>query len=77
MVGTTTFINGDKGSVAIVGDRSNPKGAMILVPQAGGDPEKRALSDALDLLHPQQVIEIVCMQERVFGSLGLTSPFGG
>lgn len=67
--------DGRTGSVVLVGARDNAKGAVLVFPGKGSDGvEKVPLSNGLEMLHPQQVTEILCMQERAFGKSGLTPP---
>ncbi len=75
MVGALRFVNGARGNVVLVGPPSNPKGAALLLPASAGDkPKTVLLTDAFPILHPRNVIEVLCMQERVFGSRGLPQP---
>ena len=70
-MGGLTLNNGHRGSVVLVGAASNPKGATLLIP--GEDPKKpRAalLPAGCEQLSPGQYMEILCMQERGFGSGG-------
>ena len=61
--------------VVIVGARDNPKNAVILSSSGGGGAlQKVPVSDSLDRLSPEQVVDIMCMQERVYGSGGLEAP---
>ncbi len=67
--------DGRAGSVVLVGARENPKGAALVF--SGGtesDVETVPLTESLHLLSPVQIIEILCMQERVYGTSGLTPP---
>ena len=71
-----TLLDGRQANIVLVGSRENPKGATLVVPGEGGGPVSALpLADAVNLLHPQQVIDIICMQQRVYGDLGLDSPF--
>lgn len=75
VVGTVTFMDGRRGNVVLVGPRENPKGAVAVVPGGEGEPPAtHLLTDALNLLHPQQLTEVVCMQERAFGGFRLPAP---
>lgn len=77
MVGALTFINGIRANVVLVGPGTNPKGAALLVPAPeGAKPKTVLLADAVAILHPRNIIEILCMQERAFGSRGLPPPEG-
>lgn len=64
-----------RGNVVVVGARQNPKGAVLVLPgESDGQVQTFALSDAVGLMHPSQVIDILCIQERAFGQSGLTPP---
>jgi hypothetical protein len=70
-----TLPDGRAGSVVLVGARDNAKGAILVFPGVNNEGvEKLALSSGVELLHPQHVTEILCMQERAFGNSGLTPP---
>lgn len=72
VVGAITLPDGRAANVVIVAPRQHPKGAALLLQGAEGAPE--AIADALPRLHPAQVIEVLCMQERAFGDRGLPKP---
>jgi hypothetical protein len=75
IVGTVTLATGRTGKAVVVAARDNPKGAMIIAPGANpGEMRPVPLRDQLDALEPTAVIEILCMQERVFGSAPLPPP---
>lgn len=74
VVGSLTLPDGQKGNVVLVGGRDNPRGAAIVLPGAAGAPRTLPFEGNAGLLHPQQVAELVCMQERVFGTAGLPKP---
>ena len=72
LVGATSLTNGARASIVLVGPRSNPKGAMLVLPAADGESaDTIPLERALDALLPAQVVEILCVQERSFGNSGL------
>lgn len=74
-MGALALDDGSWGKVVLVGGRDNPQGALlVLAPEGGGPAKPAALSDCLDRLHPQDVVEALCMQERVFGESGLQPP---
>lgn len=74
-MGTLTLNDGRKGNAVLVGARQNPKGAAVVLPGEGGGPPKTVLlSEALHMLHLQQLADLLCMQERAFGDAGLPSP---
>ena len=75
IVGTLTLPDGRRGNVVLVGGRNNPKGAAIVLPgDGGGAPQTLPFAENAGLLHPQQAAELVCMQERAFGTGGLPRP---
>ena len=77
VVGALDFVHGARGNVVLVGPASNPKGAALLVPDPeSGKTKPVPLGKAFAILHPRNIIEILCMQERVFGSRGLPPPAG-
>ncbi len=74
-VGARTFSDGARGNVVIVGSREIPKGAVLLFPGTNkGALQSAPLAEHLDKLTPQQVVDILCMQERAFGESGLQAP---
>jgi ABC-type phosphate transport system auxiliary subunit len=58
----------------LVADRTNPKGAMLLLADKSAEQNAAPLSEVLDAFHPNEVTDILCMQERVFGSTALEVP---
>ena len=60
----------------LVDSRQNPKGAILVTPadEATGQVHTDPLSSALEGIHPAHVIEALCIQERAFGTSGLTPP---
>lgn len=75
VIGTVTLTDGRTGNAVIVGARSNPKGAVIVAKNAeSGEAETVPLAEGLDALNPTDVIDILCMQERLHGESGLTPP---
>jgi hypothetical protein len=77
IVGNLSFVDGQRGNIVLVGPRNNPKGATLVLPAASaGQLQTEPLADGLERLTAEAVIDIVCMQERVFGKSGLESPFG-
>ena len=77
IVGGLSLQDGRAANVVLVGSRQNPKGAVVVAPAAdGGQLQTLMLNDALDWLAPSSVIEIMCMQELVFGDGQLKSLIG-
>ncbi|HIJ66491.1 MAG TPA: hypothetical protein HPP77_11135 [Candidatus Hydrogenedentes bacterium] len=72
VVGPVVLGDGQPATVVLVGTRQNPKGAaIVLTPEDNGPLKTTPLNDALGRLDPAQVIDIVCVQERIFGNSGL------
>lgn len=72
LVGPISLRNGSEGKVVLVGPRDNPKGAMVVLAAGdAGGAQAIPLMDALKLMHPRQVVDILCAQERAFGESGL------
>lgn len=75
VVGEVSFTDGRRGNIVLVGPHTNPRGAALLVP--GEDPEKPAtqfFSPETELLSPELIVEMLCVQERAFGNRGLPKP---
>jgi hypothetical protein len=73
LVGPIKLRDGRAGKVVLVGSRENSKGAMLVL--ATEEPSgARAIPflDAVSLLHPRNVVEVLCAQERAFGASGLS-----
>lgn len=76
-MGSLALKQGGKGSVILVGPGSNPNGATLVTP--GEDPKKprtALLPAGCELLTPDQYLEILCMQERGFGTRSFPAPAG-
>lgn len=72
LVSTIELRDGREGKVVLVGSRDNPKGAMlVLASEASQGAQAVSLVNGIRFLHPQQLVEILCAQERAFGSSGL------
>ncbi len=72
LVSTIELRDGREGKVVLVGSRDNPKGAMlVLASQASQGAQAVPLIEGSRFLHPRQVVEILCVQERAFGTSGL------
>lgn len=75
LVGPLQLTNGRRATVVLVGGRENPRGAALVLPAAdGGKPVPAPLADHLEHVPKTLLIEILCMQERVFGAAGLPIP---
>ncbi len=75
-VGDLTLADGRRANVVVVGATSNEKGAAIVIPPSvSGAPAETILLPAGNfLLHPWHRLEVICMQERCFGTFGLPRP---
>jgi len=74
-VGALTLSDGRLCNVVLAGARQNPKGAaLVLAGAAGTAPQTVMLADAHNLFHPKQLIDVLCMQERIFGKSNLPPP---
>jgi hypothetical protein len=71
VVSPIRLTDGCAGRVALVAGRDNPKGAMVIVANDQAAPVPAPLTSLLDSIQPADAVEILCMQERVFGSSGL------
>lgn len=66
------FLDGRVGSVVLVGPRTNPKGAVVVLPSDNAGPVKTIpLPEVVDALHPATLVEVIAVQERAFGNSGL------
>jgi len=69
------LIDGRRANVVLVGARDNPKGAVLVVPgESAGQVQTQPLQSALALFHPGFAVNVLCMQERIFGKSGLKPP---
>lgn len=77
VVGTLSLSDGRTGNAVVVGGRDNPRGVVIVAVKDGSDePESVSLTEASSLIGPQDVIDILALQERLHGTKGLTPPTG-
>lgn len=75
VVSPVTLTTGMRATAVIVGPRSHPKGAAIVLPgSAKGEVKTVPLAEAVVLLHPAHAIDIYAMQERLHGDAGLPRP---
>ena len=72
-VGALRLTDGRAAKVAIVGSRETPKGAMIVCANSedAHSVETLSLLESASLIHPGNVVEIMCLQERIYGNSGL------
>lgn len=69
VIATLSFLDGSRGRIVLMAGRDNPKGAMLVVsPLEGGPVKTLPLAQGLHLLTPDQTVDILCAQERAFGS---------
>lgn len=74
-MGALSLVDGRKGNAVVLGSPKNPKGASLVIAAAdGGEPERVPLAEATELISPEALIDILCTQERAFGSAGLDPP---
>jgi hypothetical protein len=68
LVASLTLTDGVEGRVVLVGPRSDPEGAMVvLIGREPGSVESLPLSAVLDRISPETAVSILCAQERHFG----------
>ena len=64
-----SLLDGRVGNVVLVGPRSNPKGAVVVLPGGNsGSMETLPFADVTDGLHPATIVEVLAAQERAFGT---------
>ena len=77
VVGEIVFKDGRHGSVVLVAPRNNAKGATLVLPDPqGGKPEMHGFLQGMEQLFPQDIVQILAMQERLFGDGELPRPEG-
>lgn len=77
VVGALSLTDGRTGNAVVVGGRDNPRGVVIVAVKEGSDePESVSFAEASALIGPQDVIDILAIQERLHGARGLTPPAG-
>ncbi len=73
-VSSVSLTDGRQGNVGMVGGRGNQRGIAGVLPgtgSGGGALDTKMLTEVVDLLTPDQMVEILCMQERAFGGCDL------
>ena len=61
--------------MVLVGARDNSKGAVLVLPGEGtGQVQALPLQSGWAWLQPGQALDVLCMQERIFGKSGLAPP---
>lgn len=73
-VGSLVLTDGRRAKAVVIAGRGNPKGLAIVYAGEDGSLVKRLFPDALEQLNPEQVMHILCVQERAFGKTGLPEP---
>lgn len=74
VVSPARLSDGRAARIVLVSDRSNPKGAMVVLPDAPNDQNAFPLGKFLVAIAPYELTEILCMQERAFGQSALKAP---
>ena len=74
VVSSLALTDGRMVSVAVVAGRDKPKGAVLILPKADPGADTVPVAETLELMTPQHVTDVLCMQERMFGSSGLPQP---
>ncbi len=68
LVGLLTLADGTEGRVVLMGPRSAPESAIVvMVGKEPGAVESLPLSEVLDRIPPASTVAILCAQERYFG----------
>ena len=68
LVGPIQLKDGARGRIVLVGPRSDPEGAMVVVlGKDGASVESVPFAKVLDKTPPAAVVKILCAQERQFG----------
>ena len=72
-VGVLRLTDDRVAKVVVVGSRETPKGAMIVcaTSEEATSVETLSLSEAAPQIHPGNIVEIMCLQERIYGNSGL------
>jgi hypothetical protein len=75
LIGELHLLDGRSAYVVLVGPRNAHTGAvLVLTGNSESERETAFLMESVHLLHPQQVVEVLCIQERAFGDKGLPFP---
>ncbi|MCX8065164.1 MAG: hypothetical protein N3G21_08325 [Candidatus Hydrogenedentes bacterium] len=59
--------DGRKGIAVLVGSNEKKQNSVVVFQRDNGEREIVAITDLLDVLSPEDIIDIYCTQERVFG----------
>ncbi len=72
MVGALSLTDGQAAKIVLVGPRSEPKGAMLVIPAPDGQSVATvSVGEAHERLSREQLIDVLCAQERSFGANAL------
>jgi len=63
--------DGRKGVVVLIGKYGKEQNAVIVFQKEGGEREIIPVEKLLDFITPEDLIDICCVQERVFGERSL------
>ena len=75
LVGPIELTDGASGTVVILGPAEQPKNLILLTKDAeSAELVKTPFKDSLSRVSLAHIIEILCTQERAFGTHGLTPP---
>lgn len=74
VVSSVRLTDGRTAKVVLVSGRENPKGAMLVLADAGTAQNAFPINTLLNLLPPDAAADILCMQERAFNTKTLTPP---
>ena len=72
-VGALRLTDDRAAKVVVVGSRETPKGVLIVcaAPEDAQHFETLSFTETASLIHPGNVVEIMCLQERIYGNSGL------
>jgi len=74
-IGELHLLDGRSAYVVLVGPRNAHTGAVLVLAGKSESERKTAfLDESVHLLHPLQVVDVLCLQERAFGDKGLPLP---
>lgn len=74
VVSRARLADGRAARVVLVANRENSKGVMVILADAPPEQNAFPLSKLLDAFHPNDAVDILCLQERVFGPTALEVP---
>ncbi len=74
VVSLARLVDGRAARIVLVAGRENPKGAMLILADASTAQNAFPVSKMLDAMTPFDAADILCMQERIFGTAALEAP---